>query len=216
MVPIQGSGGINIDATRQTTFFPLQVADNQRDLFFIGEVLKDYAHIKTLATGRLLMDKLAGELRRGKRLTIRENLRAHVAMDRSKRRAILPGMSLESVSSSAAAPAAASAPASVANTGPDDDETGSPGLGRNAGLKGVLVTYDPSIGNYSLKSPSWLVLAHELIHALHYFQGTVGQGESEGVRVEEMITVGLGNFVNGEINENRLRAEANLEPRLSY
>jgi hypothetical protein len=68
-------------------------------------------------------------------------------------------------------------------------------------------------------SPSFITLAHELIHAWHYLSGTV-EGEAVATkqgeaRREEMLTTGLGPYANTRISENAIRAEHSL-PRREY
>ena len=76
-----------------------------------------------------------------------------------------------------------------------------------------------------LRSPTWIVLAHELIHAFHFLSGT-GYGDEvrtglrqpgmTHVKREEMATVGLGPYANSRLTENALRREAGLPLRTQY
>lgn len=70
--------------------------------------------------------------------------------------------------------------------------------------------------------PSWVGLAHELIHA-HY--NLKGEGFPEGqkqmnvkgqVEKEEMATVGLGPGPHRDITENKIREEAKIPLRSTY
>lgn len=69
-------------------------------------------------------------------------------------------------------------------------------------------------------SPTWITLAHELIHALHHLGGntyseTVVVGKGAAKR-EEMFTTGLGPYANTRLSENALRDQANLPRRTFY
>jgi hypothetical protein len=76
-------------------------------------------------------------------------------------------------------------------------------------------------GLSGIHTPAWIVLAHELIHALHHLSGTAyeevinvpGQGD---VRREEIWTTGLGVYANTRISENKFRAEVGLPQRTHY
>jgi len=70
--------------------------------------------------------------------------------------------------------------------------------------------------------PSWIGLAHELIHAYYNLKG---EGLPEGqkqmnvngqVEKEEMATVGLGPGPHRSITENQIRKEANVPLRSTY
>lgn len=70
--------------------------------------------------------------------------------------------------------------------------------------------------------PSWVGLAHELIHAYYNLKGK-GRPDSEeefnvtgNVKKEEMLTVGLGAGPHRSITENKIRAEAGLPLRTTY
>ncbi|MQA18199.1 M91 family zinc metallopeptidase [Rugamonas rivuli] len=100
----------------------------------------------------------------------------------------------------------------------DKDQTG--GSGARKIRRVLCVDYDPCNANYAFDTPSWLVLAHELIHALHYLTGSAVDGETdfdgERVKNEEMSTVGLGAWKGNVFTENRLRKEAGLRDRPRY
>ena len=71
------------------------------------------------------------------------------------------------------------------------------------------------------KRPSWVGLAHELIHAYYNLKGKGLPGGTimnvNGmVEREEMATVGLGPGPHRSITENQLRQEANLPLRTTY
>lgn len=70
-------------------------------------------------------------------------------------------------------------------------------------------------------TPTWLVLAHELIHAWHTLSGTnfreqVTVPDRGTVAREEMYTTGLGAYANTRISENALRREVGLPEREFY
>ncbi len=69
-------------------------------------------------------------------------------------------------------------------------------------------------------TPTWIALAHELIHALHHLSGTTYSDKvvAAGGEVsrEEMATTGLGVYANARISENAIRAEAGLALRTHY
>lgn len=61
--------------------------------------------------------------------------------------------------------------------------------------------------------PPFIALAHELIHAMNNLRGTAFQNNN----IEEMATVGLGNYANvRKRNENAIRAEHHLPSRDQY
>ena len=72
------------------------------------------------------------------------------------------------------------------------------------------------------KRPSWVGLAHELIHAYYNLKGKgapagITQMNVNGqVEKEEMLTVGLGPGPHRGITENMIRAEAGLPVRVTY
>ena len=69
--------------------------------------------------------------------------------------------------------------------------------------------------------PSWVGLAHELIHAYYNLKG---KGKPAGLRMnvsgmveqEELATVGLGPGPHRSITENKIRHEAHLPLRTTY
>jgi hypothetical protein len=71
-----------------------------------------------------------------------------------------------------------------------------------------------------VNTPTWVALAHELIHALHQLSGTSYKEEVRapggGVKREEMITTGLGVYKNTRLSENAIRREAGLPLRPHY
>lgn len=100
-----------------------------------------------------------------------------------------------------------------------------PGTGANA-----CVQYNPHIEHQytravSVRTPPFVALAHELIHALHFMSGDIakpyswtnGVGNSScGAILEEARTVGLGRFRNTRISENAIRREQGLTLRTFY
>ena len=72
------------------------------------------------------------------------------------------------------------------------------------------------------KRPSWIGLAHELIHAYYNLKGKgfpAGQtlmNVNGHVEQEEMATVGLGPGPHRSITENQIRKEANIPLRVTY
>jgi hypothetical protein len=76
-----------------------------------------------------------------------------------------------------------------------------------------------------LRTPPFIVLAHELIHAWHGMSGmmelkdkqtiTAPDGRTYELAREEAFTVGLGSYANTRISENAIRAEHRL-PRRTY
>ncbi|HUN41367.1 MAG TPA: M91 family zinc metallopeptidase [Acetobacteraceae bacterium] len=71
-----------------------------------------------------------------------------------------------------------------------------------------------------VRTPTYIALGHELIHALHHLSGTtyseVIDGSDGEIRREEMFTTGLGPYAKTRISENALRAEAHLPRRTHY
>lgn len=72
----------------------------------------------------------------------------------------------------------------------------------------------------TVRTPTWVALAHELIHAMHHLGGnTYSQSvdvNGAEVKREEMFTTGLGPYVNNRMCENAIRREANLPERTFY
>jgi hypothetical protein len=69
-------------------------------------------------------------------------------------------------------------------------------------------------------TPSWIALAHELIHAWHHLGGNQYAEEinvsGTGIKREELWTTGIGPYANTRISENALRQEAGLPLRAHY
>jgi hypothetical protein len=96
--------------------------------------------------------------------------------------------------------------------------------------KGSNVQYNPNIehqytGAATVKTPPFVALAHELIHALHSISGDVTKdyswnngthASSCGAILEEAKTMGLGIFMNMRICENAIRRENGLPLRAFY
>jgi hypothetical protein len=89
------------------------------------------------------------------------------------------------------------------------------------------VTYIPnSDAEYTtflgLRTSSYIVLAHELIHALHSLSGDLrkdyddGSGADSGLFHEEARTVGLGIYKNTRISENAFRRRDGFPERTYY
>ncbi len=60
----------------------------------------------------------------------------------------------------------------------------------------------------AMEIPLYIVLGHELIHALHFADGT------RNPKTEQSRTIGWDNFSNDSITENAIRKEHGLELRL--
>lgn len=72
-----------------------------------------------------------------------------------------------------------------------------------------------------IRTPVWVALAHELIHAFHQLSGTTYSDEVQvpnghNVRREEMWTTGLGVYASTRLSENAIRAAAGLPQRPYY
>ncbi len=92
------------------------------------------------------------------------------------------------------------------------------------------VYYNPNIEHQytmaaKIKTPAYIALAHELIHAMHSLGGEVLKpyswangtpNSSSGAILEEAKTVGLGIYKNTAISENAIRREHNLPQRTFY
>lgn len=69
-------------------------------------------------------------------------------------------------------------------------------------------------------TPTYIALAHELIHALHHLGGNTYTDEVQAAggaaKREEMFTTGLGAYKNTRISENALRREVGLRERVFY
>lgn len=108
-------------------------------------------------------------------------------------------------------------------------QTGNGDLAGN-GANSVLVRYNPK-QNYTkllnLKTPSFIALAHELIHAWHWLSGRYDftnaggsndpvSGLDKSIIQEEAYTVGQGRYKSTRISENSIRAEHGLGERKYY
>ena len=89
----------------------------------------------------------------------------------------------------------------------------------------AFVAYNPNFdySHYSerfvgVSTPSFVALAHELVHALHILSGDVMQHSDSELEkmIEEARTVGAGKYQNKRISENALRKEHGLPIRLYY
>jgi len=68
---------------------------------------------------------------------------------------------------------------------------------------------------------SYMSLGHELIHALHFMRGNhIGDSRPDvngNINYqEELRVVGLGQYANNDITENKMRRESGLPQRLQY
>ncbi|MFH1764819.1 MAG: M91 family zinc metallopeptidase [Gemmatimonadota bacterium] len=96
--------------------------------------------------------------------------------------------------------------------------------------QGSAVQYNPNVEHQytaaaRVKTPVFVALAHELIHALHSISGDVVKayswtngvgGSSCGAILEEARTVGLGISARTRISENAIRREHGLPQRRFY
>jgi len=97
----------------------------------------------------------------------------------------------------------------------DTEAASRPGIGSKA-----VITFSNAQMSSSIETPPFIVLAHELIHAVHHLYGYRWDGQ------EEDRTTGTGNFDGGRsgrgpgirplLSENELRREAGLPIRRSY
>jgi len=92
-----------------------------------------------------------------------------------------------------------------------------------SGASAVVVWDHTSPGNPP--RPSFIALAHELVHACHYVQGSCYRGigddiggptSDSGIMEEEMRTVGFGKYATESPSENAIRIEHTLVRRDSY
>jgi hypothetical protein len=70
-----------------------------------------------------------------------------------------------------------------------------------------------------VETPTWLALAHELIHTLHIITGETkitNPNDYACVLEEEAYTIGLGIYANTRISENAIRREVKLPVRTYY
>ena len=95
-----------------------------------------------------------------------------------------------------------------------------------------ITEFDPNAGvTYNAKRPSFIGLAHELIHAdrgmrgisydnketeFHAFKNHLGQDDVEEISKEEAATVGFNHVRWFDASENRIRKELGLNPRGAY
>ena len=92
------------------------------------------------------------------------------------------------------------------------------------------IYYDPNL-NYDsivgIKTPTYVALAHELIHAYHYLSGSlIGDMAllpksydrliARFQLIEEAKTVGAGDYKSARISENAIRREHNIKERQYY
>lgn len=92
----------------------------------------------------------------------------------------------------------------------------------NVGASAV-VTWNPDDNGIDGR-PSFIALAHELIHALHYVTGTcyrsatgmVSDLGNAGIMEEEMRTVGFGAYAGEVPSENAIRGEHGVALRADY
>jgi hypothetical protein len=108
----------------------------------------------------------------------------------------------------------------VAKRGGRDPEKSATTLGSSAV---TAIKYNANmIDTPDGKRPSWIGLAHELIHAYYNLKGKgfpAGQtlmNVNGHVEQEEMATVGLGPGPHRSITENQIRKEANIPLRVTY
>jgi hypothetical protein len=66
--------------------------------------------------------------------------------------------------------------------------------------------------------PPFIILGHELTHALHTLQGTdsYGAGIRDDVAIEEARTIGLGPWAKDDLTENGLREEWKYKLRATF
>ncbi len=77
----------------------------------------------------------------------------------------------------------------------------------------TMVYWNPNvISNPDGSRPSFIGLAHELVHALHNLNGNASADTKE----EEARTVGLNQYLNVPPNENRIRKEHGVPGRTKY
>jgi hypothetical protein len=89
-----------------------------------------------------------------------------------------------------------------------------PGLGQSAS-----VTWDPEDpGPPYAQRPSFVGLAHELIHAFIIVHGmqVADTNTADGLAINECQVVGLGRFAGEPFTENAIRAEHGIELRTKY
>ena len=72
--------------------------------------------------------------------------------------------------------------------------------------------------------PTFIALAHELVHAFHYVKGNcfrapiggINVGQNTGIMEEELRTVGFGAYADESPSENAIRDEHDIARRLRY
>jgi hypothetical protein len=91
----------------------------------------------------------------------------------------------------------------------------------------VIINYSVTL-DYTvilkLKTPAYIALAHELIHAYHFLSGNMSNDLARDVQldklraviIEEALTVGAGTYENTRISENAIRREHGLPLREFY
>jgi hypothetical protein len=70
--------------------------------------------------------------------------------------------------------------------------------------------------HHGIRTETFIVLAHELIHALHDMSGDNYKDSVDGVKREELYTAGVGAYRNTRISENAIRRDAGLPRRETY
>lgn len=227
------SGGIGICVEMKYDKDLNDVPDPNR---FYVYALRDLRKIGEYGTGKVLLNAIAAELKSGKQLTIAEETNAGNQIEKINRasRQVLIKPQHSPVTPMAASASSATSSGKTENQvepnmifsegsckpAADDKPVG---RGKFSDCRSKLrIQYDPRICQYADGSPSWIVLAHELIHALHRFQGTrkpkdrTMWHDNKEVQLEELETVGLGPFMNDALTENALRKEAGLAARFQY
>lgn len=85
--------------------------------------------------------------------------------------------------------------------------------------QGAAISWDPTDpGPPYSQRPSFVGLAHELIHALHIVHGLqiYDTNTAEGLAINEATVVGLGIFKDEPFTENAIRAEHKIPARTQY
>jgi hypothetical protein len=86
-------------------------------------------------------------------------------------------------------------------------------VNRPTQIRGRTIIPDVAYGGMSgVTTPRYLALAHELIHAFHVLSGTVRDTDEE----EEDFTIGLGNYAEGRLTENKMRTSLRLPLRTQH
>jgi RHS repeat-associated protein len=93
----------------------------------------------------------------------------------------------------------------------------------NPNTKFIYVTDPKSNNKVQLECPAYLALAHEMVHALHFFKGNMSSTKLTAAEpnlknstslVEELKTVGL--YPTSDPTENSIREEHHIKQRNSY